>query len=1259
MANKHLTNPPSDVALARLKTLLESVNDTYHSGEMVLESDIASSYHEALNLFYESLDGSIVGSVMKIYTGAPADPSIYNIFTTAIRKDIQAIFSEIAALDRIVTSTFNSIAAEHKQVNTISKSTSNKLGDYLLYADPSLGAGYFFGDSFSSLSRIEIGSDMVDTEECFVSQEEGIVLLPLDGSPNNVSVKSITINKPSNGIAGSNYQLDVFGHEDIEVISDNEPNTWFEYEKVTIYETNKPLVLDITIALEEISVINHININPINFGTPNPIKVVTIETSKDGSDYSSIKDEVPLKDFVSEDEKEEFDLSPATSKFSGQGFYTFLPRKVQYVHIVMEQHTPYTINTNNGTRLRYAIGIRDINIVGRKFQSEGSLVSTPFTSSKEIRKVSLWASENPTEESVLADLKHFVSHDDGASWLPIQPQLRSGSDIPEIVNFNNISDNSIETTEPVTTLRHKISMKRNKDAFKGNVTIKQEKIRKMDVVSVPGGGQFDVFLTEQPIKRSINILLPFMGSFSCPRSRNGNDVRGQSTMMDLDFVEFFVDIPGERVRESDKLREGSLRFKLPFKGISHLRRKIRVFVNGEQIEYCHKNPDRFPKSSTSYGNQINSDSKIYFLNKKGTELQFGYTHTDGTQYGYIPAGGSRVQVCLDGDNPFLRLTDRGYILNLSAPSDGSKPDVSIVAITNMDPNEVTRHEIEIPPGKDKHESHPDITDVQEEKLTVSERQSNRAAKKTDKNYEVSRMFLGNRNNDTSDSGETPEDGQQRKMPTGISTAKGGHKKTTKELFTTSFSGSAKKAHEYISEYAFSPITDDSLESELDHENQDISFADAHEGMFPPIYVADDDGVSHFEIIETDLDGNKITGTSMQFTTPVAFVDGEIELTWTSGDSESGYTEGEKVASRYTFDHNSGTVYLGSTPAADRKTTLICKKRNLKIIKPKFWKFDKNRVTGKVNTRKIILDPRVVFTMKRTEVFDYTANIRKIDLLADNTREHNWYNAMLVRGTVKPGKKLFNNDAQPLEVPFIDGESEFSNTVTIKDESVTLVNTSGYLYEYQLNMVNPTADKNLRGIPTFGVIRETTSATAPTNQFDLTPQAALGDLNSNGEWHVSSTGLVTIYLDSEPEESYIVSYKIKNIDPGIDINGLYSVDYDNGVIHFSEAIPLTGDNGKVKFEVSAYSAFYNIAEEVGLGDIDNIDEEQKKVTFDSAFGMRFLKQDTALKARPQVLKIFYQYYKKETESLEDLEPYFSPICKDVAFRSVTVDLLEEL
>ncbi len=1182
MPNKHLSQPPTEIMRARLKVLLENVNYLYTSKDTVLEEDIVAAYHAAMEVFLKSLDGSICGAVAKILKGSPADPFHYNVFTSSIHKDLVALYAETGALDKLICSCFNSVIAEREQVIQVSRRVSDKLGTYLLYADPTLGGGFFFGDSFNSPENIEVGSTLLDTDECFVGQNEGVILLPLDGDPDKPKIKSYVINKPSNGTAGNNYETDVLGKNAIEAIGDSEPNTWYEYERVTAYESNTQLVLDLTIALDEISVINHIHINPINFGTPSPISIVKLETSKDGLEYVSVKDEVPIKDFVSEEEDNVFDLSPATAKFAGQGFYSFLPRKAQFIHIVLEQYTPYAINTTNGSRLRYAIGIRDINILGRKFKPEGSLISMSFDIGEEARKIALWASENPIEVSELSDITHAVSENDGATWRAIQPQRRSGFDTPEVIDYNTIAEDAIETDIPVETLRHKISMTRNADAFSGDVTLKEEKETQVDIVNVPTGGDFSFTTTQQPIEETVRIILPFYGSFSCPTDRYGPAIVGQSTPMDLDFLEFNVDVPPV----------GTLRYKLPFKNIPDLPEHIRVFVNGEQIEYCAKDYDALgvisgPQSYTSY-DVVDEDSKVYFLNKGGAEIQFGYTDVNGDQRGFLPPTGAKIQVCLDGDNPRLELTDVGYVLLLTASSDGFKENVNIISMDSLSESEATDHSVEIPSGRDK------IAIMLSHSMTP---------------YKA-----GSRYN------YTP---------------------TTKYANV----GLLNLPQSQLGVLAES----DTTEAELDMGAKSIVI-ESEEGMLPPIFMPD---LDTWSIVEYDLTTGEPLTSGLQFTDQVEYIDGRQELmTWTG-------SEWEQNENSYSFDSDSGTVYTGSLPYNDRKAMFHCKVLSSTEVPPDSWEYYRTSVHGRMNTQKIVIDPKYVMTQTRITAVDGTStSVDSVELIGEQETGHDWFNQRLVKGTVVIDQSLFSDDIIITEVPYIDGASELHSVVQIEDETVVFTDIGSNLYTYQLGSINDT--QTIVGQPGFAAVR---SVTDPITEESLFLSYVSSTPTSPGEWtyevDVSGNCLVTIYVSpliDPTEKEHVVSYKYAVVDPGIDMDGLYSIDYVSGTIHFAAPITLTGN---IQFEVSAYTAFYNIADIVEDGDIKEIDEENMKITISTSLGMRFLKMSTAMKARPAFAKIAYDYYQKSSESLADLEPYFSPICKDIALKAVTVSTLEEL
>jgi len=1176
MTNRHLTRPPTEILRARLKVLMDNVNNMYQSGSQVLESDISTAYHDALSLFFESLDNSITSISVDIKQGTPADPLIYNVFTNAFMRDMEALFLEITALDKLTTSSFNSILAEQEQVLQISRRISNKLGDYLLYADPSLGGGFFFGDSFNSAERIEVGTPLLEGNECFLGQDEGVILLPLDDTPERPTVKSFIINKLSNGTAGNNLQIDTISKTEMAAIGDGEPNTWYEYEKVTTFESSTPLIFDFTIALEEISIINHIHINPINFGTPTPVKIIKLETSKDGLEYISIKDEVPIKDFVAEDKEDVFSLSPATSKFAGQGFYSFLPRKMQFVHVVLEQHTPYSIQTNNGLRLRYAIGIRDINILGRKFKPDGSIISTPFSSNIEIKKVSLWASENPTEASQLADIIHSISENDGATWRPVQPQGRSSFDLPEVINFNNIASGSVTTDSPVDTLRHKVTMKRNTDVFDGDIILKQEKISQVDIVSAPSGGDFTIQTTQSPVEETLILLAPFYGSYSCPAPRYGSNIVGKSAPMDLDFMDFNVDVPSI----------DTLRFDLPLLDIENLEEHLRVLVNGEQIEFVDKDAESLGANSYTSYSPVDENSKVYFLNKGGRELQFGHVDnsTDPpTKYGFLPPAGAKIQVCLDGDNPRLELTDKGYVLNLTSSSDGFKENMSIVSIDNLTEEEALDTSISIPPGHDRIKVYPRIKN----------------------------KFVGDIKNDKN---------LNYPLPIGK---------------PSSYKTAGK-------------LEDISIESSLNH-GLYTKPIESYIGALPPVFRAE---LATWTIEEYDLDGALITGASKQFTEPQTFFNGRMELlnpsTWTPNENA------------YSFDPVTGIVYLGSNAPADRQTVFKCKVLDYTTVPEDGWEYYRSQVYERISPNKIVLDPKYAITHKKTKSIGETdvplsPTIKSVSLAPETTKSHDWFKQRLVKGTVIFKSGLFPAGIEPTEVPFIDGNLELQSVVQVEDELVAASSGSGE-HSFVLQKIDSTNE--ILSSPGFAPVRSLTDPSTPDSQF-VTLKSATDTLDNPGDWKyvVSTSGVVTVtVLQSGGLNQHYASYRYTADDPGIDAAGQYSIDYSTGNIYFAEKISLSG---VINYEVSQYSAFYNIAELVSSGNIEEINTEERSITLKSAYGMQFLKLSSALKARPSFLKIMYEFYKTSTESLRDLEPYFSPICKDVAFRAVTADVLEEL
>ena len=198
-----------------------------------------------------------------------------------------------------------------------------------------------------------------------------------------------------------------------------------------------------------------------NFGTKTVLNIDTLETSLSGDVFTSIKDDIPIPGYEVEDEVNVFTLAPSTSKYAGQGLYTFTPRKTRYVHIVFRQSEPYRIVTTKGEeKLRYAIGIRDITIKALKFKNKGELISSPLKCPEEIKKAMLEVTQTPVKDSELTNIRYYISHNEGGGWNQIQPKHLTGVSgtvsVKEILNYNNVSFDSISTKVPVSSLRLKM-----------------------------------------------------------------------------------------------------------------------------------------------------------------------------------------------------------------------------------------------------------------------------------------------------------------------------------------------------------------------------------------------------------------------------------------------------------------------------------------------------------------------------------------------------------------------------------------------------------------------------------------------------------------------------------------------------------------------------------------------------------------------------------------------------------------------------------
>lgn len=489
--------------------------------DLTTEEQVFSESIKLLAKFYQQIYEPYFDPIDPLADVEPSPEDFNNNFQD-VSDDLEVIFSEFENMEDVILGGFNYMVSRLNRLNAKMKSVSSQLADYILLSNNPTKDAIFFADTFNNLSRVEFNSQLLNKDQCEVNDGEGIVTLPVDrSSQQKLTVSNLpVINSNSNGVIGNNNETGASFNGDISVVLDGNPDTWFEYERVVSEDDNTPLVLDLTVNFGQEYIINFVRINPNNFGTRTQIEILAIDTSVDGKQFVSIKDDIPIAGWVVEDEENVFTLAPSTSKYAGQGLYTFTPRKAKYVRLSLRQSTPYVISTSSGNQFRYAIGLRDVHIEALPFKSSGEMISSEFVSTDEIRKVVVLSNQNPdpSTTSSLASIKHYVSPDNGITWHQVRPKVSSGKanttqEVPELLDFNGAETNSIKTSNAVYSLRYKALLERNPDAFTNDAPeLSQETAPTTELHSSPGTTPFVLNLQKSPVRDTVKLVDANFGS---------------------------------------------------------------------------------------------------------------------------------------------------------------------------------------------------------------------------------------------------------------------------------------------------------------------------------------------------------------------------------------------------------------------------------------------------------------------------------------------------------------------------------------------------------------------------------------------------------------------------------------------------------------------------------------------------------------------------------------------------------------------------
>ncbi len=526
MSNNQTRPFTSKLLQTKLGILVERLQSksspTGSNSDFVTQEQLMSEAIKVLSEFYRTLSTPGFQAINPVVDTEPS-PSDFNQNFTAIHDDISTVFGEFENMEGVILGNFNYMVSRLNRLSGKLKAVSSLLGDYALLSNYPTKDAIFFGDTFTNMNRVQFNSPLLNSTQLEVNQIEGIVTLPIDRTKQKqLLIKDLpVINSNSNGTNGNTMEAGKAYNGDISVILDGNSDTWFEYERVVSTDDGTPLTLDLTVNLGSPQIINFIRVNPNNFGTKTTIEILAIDTSIDGDTFISIKDDIPIAGWTVQDEENVFVLASTTSKYAGQGLFTFTPRKAKYVHLTLRQSTPYQIKTSSGlSYLRYAIGIRDIHIEAQPYKTKGELISTEYTSGDEVRKVVLLSNQNPyaATTSTLASVKHYVSPDNGTSWYEIRPKISDGvanttQTVPELLDFNGVDKNTIKTPNPVFKLRYKALLERNPDAFTaGSSDLCTVQADETELHKPPLTTPFSITLQKKPISGTVRLCEPNYGS---------------------------------------------------------------------------------------------------------------------------------------------------------------------------------------------------------------------------------------------------------------------------------------------------------------------------------------------------------------------------------------------------------------------------------------------------------------------------------------------------------------------------------------------------------------------------------------------------------------------------------------------------------------------------------------------------------------------------------------------------------------------------
>jgi len=557
MSNKVASINSSKLLDNKLAVILEELNTELKDSDIAEKELILAKFNGVINKFYNTLSNPLF-KLETFKKGTFPNYKYLNLKFKDIENDLKILYREINSLELFLVSNYNTLNTEASSLRGRLRRIASNLGDFRLHATDNLGGATYFTDSFHNTDKIDYDNKLYNEQPCSIDIQTGIVSLPVNTSKTKkYMTEEISIGNGSNGIAGNNQQLNALLRGELKTISDSNPDSWFEYENVTDEPSITPLIFELKLKLDKDSIINTLSISPTAFATRNYPRITKLEVSIDGKEYTDIISQVPSSAFFEDTRDKVIILNPASGKFSGISKIKIPPIKVRYINIIFQQDDSYIIKTPSGIKYRKAIGLRDIDIMGEVYEAKGELGSILFTPQDEIKKVSVIANSQTAEG--LTGIKHYLSVDDGQNWNEIQSVEKIGTDIEEILNYNLEGIESIKTSTPAISIRHKAFLERTATGFSARGGVERRRESKSDFRTI-GAGTQSVTLSQSPIASTVNVRNVSFGSVGRDQfylvntkdiiERNGNKI---VYLPQIPFTQNSTDIGQEIIRIDNEI----------------------------------------------------------------------------------------------------------------------------------------------------------------------------------------------------------------------------------------------------------------------------------------------------------------------------------------------------------------------------------------------------------------------------------------------------------------------------------------------------------------------------------------------------------------------------------------------------------------------------------------------------------------------------------------------------------------------------------